>query len=62
MVKRKKEKSRYDQVRSILKAIDKKLDEAESAANQGKESSSVSGAIVATETLWQELRYIGQNL
>lgn len=58
---KKKEGSPYDKIREILRVIEKRIDGADAATSAGKKESNINAAIVATETLWQELRYIGQN-
>jgi hypothetical protein len=63
MVKRKKkEKSQFDKARHILKVISQAIEATDEATTNSKRHEHNNVAIIATESLWQELRYLSQNL
>lgn len=62
MAKRKKEASPFDQARHILKVVGKEIDKADEEKARGRVHGHINAAIVGTESLWQELRHIGQSL
>jgi hypothetical protein len=60
MGRRKKPTGEFAKVREALSIITKCIDSAEEGS--GKQSERINAAIVGTETLWQELRYLGNRL
>lgn len=58
---KKKEDSKFDEIRRIWKLLGKQIDIMEDASGY-KIHDEINKGIVTTESLWQELRYMGQNL
>lgn len=62
MGRHKKPTGEYGPVRIALASLTKAINEAEDASTEGKRREKLNGAITASESTWQELRYLARNL